>query len=302
MMATLRWPLGGNAAPRSDNPRPPRTQRVSARAAAQPAFTESANPRDGGQSRRWPGRTAWAALAALMVLLALVAGAWWLLHAPWWALRGIQWAGDLQHSRPATLQAQVTPRLQGNFLTLDLQATQALLQTMPWIRRAVVQKVWPGTLRVTLEEHRPAARWLDEDGAERLVNVQGELFDANLGEIDSEALPQLSGPSERAAEVLNLHQELQQRFGAASLRLRALSVSRLGHWRATLDEDVTVEIGRGTPDEVLQRTQHFISSLPQVTAHFRAPLESADLRHADGYALRLRGLTTVDSAASAGER
>ena len=48
---------------------------------------------------------------------------------------------------------------------------------------------------------------------------------------------------------------------------------------------------------MLERTQSFISTLPQVTGHFQRTLQYADLRHHDGYAVRLKGITTVDAAA-----
>jgi cell division protein FtsQ len=57
-----------------------------------------------------------------------------------------------------------------------------------------------------------------------------------------------------------------------------------------------VALGRATPDEVAQRTQRFTQTLTQVSAGYgRRPeaLVSADLRHGDGYALRLRGVTTT---------
>jgi cell division protein FtsQ len=47
---------------------------------------------------------------------------------------------------------------------------------------------------------------------------------------------------------------------------------------------------------VLQRTQRFIRTLGQITPHYQRSaeaLEYADLRYPDGYALRLRGVSTV---------
>jgi cell division protein FtsQ len=50
---------------------------------------------------------------------------------------------------------------------------------------------------------------------------------------------------------------------------------------------------------VSARTTRFLRTLTQVTARYsRRPdaVESADLRHPDGYALRLRGVSTVVSS------
>jgi cell division protein FtsQ len=60
-----------------------------------------------------------------------------------------------------------------------------------------------------------------------------------------------------------------------------------------LDSGADIELGRGTDDEVLARTERFLATLTQVTQRYQRPLEYADLRHNDGYAVRLKGITTV---------
>jgi cell division protein FtsQ len=59
-----------------------------------------------------------------------------------------------------------------------------------------------------------------------------------------------------------------------------------------------IELGRGAPEEITARTQRFVQTLTQVTSrHGRRPeaLVSADLRHGDGYAVRLRGVGTTSA-------
>jgi len=74
--------------------------------------------------------------------------------------------------------------------------------------------------------------------------------------------------------------------------LAQLDLSARGSWRVTLDKGAVVELGRGSEDEVLARTQRFVQTMPRVLAQYQRPLESADLRHADGFALRMKGVTT----------
>ena len=63
----------------------------------------------------------------------------------------------------------------------------------------------------------------------------------------------------------------------------------------TLDSGAVVELGRGSDDEVIARAGRFVATLPQVTGRYQRPLAYADLRHTDGYAVRLKGVsTTVD--------
>ncbi|MET0382480.1 MAG: cell division protein FtsQ/DivIB, partial [Burkholderiaceae bacterium] len=57
-----------------------------------------------------------------------------------------------------------------------------------------------------------------------------------------------------------------------------------------------VELGRGTADEVAERAARFVRTLPQVLGKYQAPLQAADLRHAEGYAVKLRGVTVAADA------
>ena len=66
-----------------------------------------------------------------------------------------------------------------------------------------------------------------------------------------------------------------------------------------------VELGGGAVSDVERRAKGFVGTLTQVAAQYgRKPdaLESADLRHAGGYAVRLRGVTTVAPGAAAVRR
>ncbi|MGK2900982.1 MAG: cell division protein FtsQ/DivIB, partial [Burkholderiaceae bacterium] len=54
-----------------------------------------------------------------------------------------------------------------------------------------------------------------------------------------------------------------------------------------------LELGRGSDDVVVARSARFVATLGKVTDRFQRPLEYADLRHQDGYAVRLRGVSTT---------
>jgi cell division protein FtsQ len=69
-----------------------------------------------------------------------------------------------------------------------------------------------------------------------------------------------------------------------------------------LDSGADIELGRGTDDEVLARSERFVRTLTQVTQRYQRPLQYADLRHADGYAVKLKGITTSDAPAAGKKR
>jgi len=224
---------------------------------------------------------------------ALVAGVLWLMRSPLFPIRGIQLDGDLARNNVPTLRANAAPRLAGNFFSIDLQQGREAFEAVPWVRAAVVRRVWPDRLAVRLEEHRAAALWAGEDVADgvanRMVNSHGEIFDANIGDLDDESLPTLEGPDGSSAQMLLLLGRLQTALAPADLVIERLHLSGRGSWRAELVNGASIELGRGSEEEVVARTDRFVRTLASATARWRAPLESADLRHRDGYAVRLRG-------------
>jgi cell division protein FtsQ len=234
---------------------------------------------------------------ALIVLGLLAAALQWLTRAPVFAIRAIQLDGELARNNVATIRANAAPRLAGNFFSVDLQAARAAFEAVPWVRHAVVRRIWPDRLAVTLEEHRPAALWLGDEGNDRLVNEQGEVFDANVGDVEDEALPSFAGPDGSAAAMLAMYRQIAPLLQRQPFDIERLHLSGRGSWRVDVDNGAVIELGRGSVEEVAARTERFVRTLPQVTGRFRQPLLAADLRHTDGYAVRLRDVTTTEPQA-----
>lgn len=238
-----------------------------------------------------------AATALFMVcgVMALAAGFSWVLRHPVFSLSGITVTGDTAHNSAVTLRANVAPRLTGGFFTTDLADTRSAFESVPWVRQAIVRREFPNRLRVVLQEHQPAALWGDE-GDSTLVNSYGEVFEANTGDVEQDGLARLRGPEGQSAQVLGMYQAVAPLLDGIDLTVAELTLTGRGSWVATLDTGAAIELGRGEPSEVLPRVRRFVATLTQVAAKYgrRADaLESADLRHGDGYALRLRGVATV---------
>lgn len=235
------------------------------------------------------------ALLAVFVLMALAAVAQWAANHRLFSIASIRISGQVVHNSVPTLRANVTHRLTGNFFTLDLASTRETFEHLPWVRRAVVRRVFPNRIAVELQEHQAVAYWGAEDGS-RLLNNFGEVFEANVGEVEQESLPRLDGPTGQEPRVLAMYQALQPLFASLELGIETLTQSGRGGWNVVLDTGAAIALGRGSDDEVMARTNRFLRTLMQVTSRYeRRPdaVESADLRHADGYALRLRGVSTV---------
>jgi cell division protein FtsQ len=241
---------------------------------------------------RWLNITA-SVLFAGAVLLLLSALVVWALRQPVFSIRSVRVEGEVSHNNVPTIRANAMPQLSGNFFTLSLAKAQHAFQAVPWVRQAVVRRVWPNRLVVQLEEHRPVAFWEAEDKSERLVNSFGEVFDANLGDVEDDGLPTLKGPDETSAQMLAVYRRLVPVFEPLDLSIDALTQSGRGSWHVEFDGGAEVELGRGTEDELIARTERFVQTVTQVIERYQRPLVYADLRHNEGYALRLKGVTTT---------
>ncbi len=235
-----------------------------------------------------------AALLFGLVALGLAALAIaWAARLPAFAIRSIRVEGEVSRNSVSTIRANALPKLAGNFLTIDLRQAQRAFESVPWVRRAVVRREWPNRLSVRLEEHRAVALWGGADEASRLVSGFGEVFDANIGDVEDDHLPTLQGPEGSAPQLLAMLHRLTPVWARLDARIDTLALSDRGSWRVELESGAGVELGRGSDDEVIARTERFAGTLTQVTSRYRRAVESADLRHRDGYALRLRGVTTT---------
>ena len=166
------------------------------------------------------------AAAAIVVVGVLVWGA----RQPHFDLHRIDVRGDLRHVTAASVRAAVAGRLIGkqrSYFSVSLEETRRLFETVPWVAKASVRRVWPNRLRVTLTEHRALGVWADG----RVLSDRGELFVANADEAEVYgALPEFSGPAAAAKEAAQRYYELSAELAALSLRIDAIDISERNAW------------------------------------------------------------------------
>jgi cell division protein FtsQ len=215
------------------------------------------------------------ALFVALAALGLAAVLWWGLRHPMFSIVAIQVQGDLTHNNAVTLRANVAHRLSGNLFTLDLAAARTAFEGVPWVRKALVRREFPNRLNVQLQEHLPVAYWGDE-GESLLLNTFGEVFEANLGDVEADKLPRLSGPQGQSAQLLAMYRQLLPVFEPLDAAIEQLELTDRGSWRVQLDSGTAMELGRGTAQEVLERTRRYVSTVSQATALYRRKPDSVE--------------------------
>ena len=80
------------------------------------------------------------------------------------------------------------------------------------MRKAVVQREFPNRLNVQLQEHQPVGVLGRRRGNPCLLNTFGEVFEANLGDVEADNLPRTSaGPQGQSAPLLAMYRLLASR-------------------------------------------------------------------------------------------
>ncbi|HEX2603870.1 MAG TPA: cell division protein FtsQ/DivIB [Oxalicibacterium sp.] len=234
------------------------------------------------------------ALFALVALALISAGLWWVAQRPYFTLKTIRIEGaehaQLRHINPLVVRGAVLARVKGNFFTANLDNVRQVFEAVPWVRKATVRREWPNQLIVTLEEHMPLGTWGD-DG--RLLSVKGDVFTANLAEAEDDArLLAFDGPTGSEKEVVARLNDLNAWFAPLKLQAEKLELSGRYAWTVTLDNGVTVELGREKTSSTLkERVDRLVSIYPQLVDRLQNRIESIDMRYPNGLALAAQGLT-----------
>ena len=216
-------------------------------------------------------------LAIALVALPVVAVVNGWIGAERWPLTKLRVHGEFERVDPVQLRAVVLPYAKSGFFAVELQRAQDAVEKLPWVERAEVRKRWPDVLEVEVVEHTPFARW----GTDRLLSEQGRLFAIPKG-LSLDALPQLDGPDSQVTEVVTLYNEARELFAPLGLRVHGLAMDRRGSWSLALDNGTEVVIGRA---DARPRLERFVRMLPQLLARNAQPLQRADLRYTNGFAL-----------------
>jgi cell division protein FtsQ len=234
------------------------------------------------------------ALANALILLSLLgllcAAGWWLAQRPGLALRVVRIDAapgtELRHVSAVLLDQSVRQRLRGNFFTVDLDAVRAGFEQVPWVRRAMVRRVWPDRLEVAIEEHRPLATW----GENQLMNTFGELYTANAAEAEEDGpLPHFSGPPGSEQRMLGRYEELRRWLAPLGVTPRSVLLSPRLAWWVQLDDGTRLVLGREQGVPLEERVARWVEAYPRVRGRLGERAQVIDLRYPNGFAARAAG-------------
>ncbi len=222
----------------------------------------------------WNNPVALNRLSVAVLLLTLLFAVWTatrLMAEAWLPIRTVEVRGAA-HAETRQGLRPVVMGVSGGLFSVDLEAAQADFESLPWVRSAKVQRVWPGSLSVELEEHRPAAAWNDL----AVLNSAGEVFPVRPWP----GLPRFNAPEGMEKEVAAHYQTFSKVLGER--KIAGIYVDARRAWRVALADGITVELGRERLDERLKR---FVTFFPMADARV-AGIRRVDMRYPNGFAVQ----------------
>jgi cell division protein FtsQ len=166
-------------------------------------------------------------------------------------------------------------KMSGGFFSMDLAAVQAGFQTLPWVRRVDVHRLWPGKLVISLEEHRAAAAWNDRAS----LNEYGEVFPVE----PAANLPRIYAPEGMEKLLARRHVEFGRIVAPLGVRVEQVVVTARQSWSVRLTGGITVELGR---ERINERLVRFTAAYHQALAAI-GPIQRADMRYPNGFAAQV---------------
>ncbi len=221
------------------------------------------------------------ALVLVILFLVSAAGLGWVgmgIVAPdRWPIRWLEVNGEFQRVSAEQLRASLTPEMNTSFFTVDMNGLEQAAGRISWVSGVKVQKIWPDTVTVTVEEYEPVAHW----NRGHLVSSEGETF--SVPEADElQGLPWLQGPEERLEDVLAAWATIDESLATLGLAVSQLILDSRGSWALELNNGTQVYLGRNSTEERLQR---LLSSWDALMEEQEVPPRDIDLRYTNGFAV-----------------
>ena len=184
--------------------------------------------------------------------------------------------GEIGELHRQALQGWLVENVAETAADWELEQTEALLETLPWIQSAAATRVWPNTMRLGIKPHTPVALW--GDGS--FLNSEGQVFEPVPGS-QGLVLPKLSGDLNQQSDLMDLYLQLSGLLGDKTLRLDSLSMDSLGQLSVLMHNGTTVKLGRRAQ---LTRFQRFLEWHERYGADSDAAL-AIDVRYRNALAV-----------------
>ena len=248
---------------------------------------------------RSPARRGIRAVSVLAVALCALAlfmlGVDYLMQPQQFPMKHISVEGELRNTQPSQVQKAIAEVVSSsNILRVDISKAVAAAQALPWVENATVNRKWPDTLEVHVNERVVQARWNDD----MWLDQSGVTLE--LPEYENESLPRMRGGSGAGQEVLAKYRTMERKFFRSGLKILELSKSERDSWefqvqvvstdeKASHDKtesaEPSIRVILGSAD-LEKRSDRFLRLYSELFHSVADQISIIDMRYPDGISVR----------------
>ncbi len=220
-----------------------------------------------------------------------------LTELPYFQMTKLTVTGDTDRVPKERVEEVISPILAGSYFSFNLEEARRQIEMVPWVKQAVVRRVWPNGLAVEVKSYRAIAMY--EDG--RLVSLEGDLFSANPDEREnlSVQLPTFYGSSLQVPLITKSYRDFTRALEPLGATITDLHFSERGSWSLVMMSpdipptpiELGVDDGHGS---VLAGLVNMVAAYPKMVEVMNGPPSSVDMRYNKAFAASLPDRKAVE--------
>lgn len=187
--------------------------------------------------------------------------------------------GEMPYTQTRDIEVAIENVNLGNFFQVDVDEVRQRVADLPWVYSVSVRKKWPNELKIYVVDQTPVAVW----NGDFLINKQGVAFQADISRV-THYLPAFFGPEGAEETALENYVNLSKLLEYDEIRIDEVMLSERYSWQLTLDDGVTLNLGR---ENRVQRIQRFLDAYLEIKSHEKSgqTIDYIDLRYDTGLAV-----------------
>lgn len=167
--------------------------------------------------------------------------------------------------------------IQGGYFNIDVSSVQESIESLAWVDKAFVKRMWPDTLMITVTEQHAAAWWNNKG----LINQRSELFSPDKTSFPA-GLPKLSGPAGTHQQLMEYYKSMNHLLEKTDLIIQEIKMDARRALVVQFDNGLKILLGRDTHYPRLER---FISVYATVLASEISQIQQIDMRYTNGFTI-----------------
>ena len=167
--------------------------------------------------------------------------------------------------------------IKGGYFNIDVDAIQENIESLAWVDKAYVRRIWPDTLMIRVSEQQASVWWHGKG----LINQRGELFYPAKKTFPA-GLPQLSGPVGTHQQLLEHYRSMSSMLEGTGLAIQQLDMDARRSMALRFDNGLKILLGR---DSYYLRLERFIRMHEKVLATEINHIQQIDMRYTNGFTL-----------------